>query len=164
MKRRVIAWGLAAVFAALGSLSWAEAPKAAPDDEESFKLFRASLRMEKREFVKESMNLSAQEAAKFWSIYHQYEAELTKLSDRRMKLIEDYAAHFDSMSEAKAGELAKTGFELRRARNSLLESYYKKIAKALSNRIAVRFAQVESVAHAAEDLDLGASIPLMPKE
>ncbi|WP_145998716.1 hypothetical protein [Methyloterricola oryzae] len=164
MKRRMIAWGLAAVIAASGSLSWGEASKAAPDEEESFKLFRASMRMEKREFVKESMNLSEQEAAKFWSIYHQYEAELTKLSDRRMKLIEDYAANFESMSEAKAGQLGKTAFELRRARNSLLESYYKKIAKALSNRIAVRFAQVESVANAAEDVDLGASIPLMPKD
>ena len=164
MKRHVIAWALATVLSGQSSGALAEESKAPPNDEESFKLFRASMRMEKRDFVKESMNLSEQESAKFWTVYHQYEAELMKLTDRRMKLIEDYAASFDSMTEAKAAQLAKSGFELHRARTNLLENYYKKMAKALSNRIAVRFAQVESVSNAAVDMDLGAAIPLMPKD
>lgn len=164
MKRHVIAWALAAALTGQSSGALAEESKASPSDEESFKLFRASMRMEKREFVKASMNLSEKEAAKFWSIYYQYEADLMKLTDRRMKLIEDYADNFDSMTEEKAGKLAKTGFELHRSRTNLLESYYKKLSKVLGNKVAVRFAQVESVANAATDMDLGAAIPLMPKE
>jgi CRISPR/Cas system CMR subunit Cmr6 (Cas7 group RAMP superfamily) len=114
--------------------------------------------------VKAAMNLNDKEAEKFWSIYDQYKADLMKLSDRRLQLIKDHAANFHTMTDDKAGKLAKTAFELQKSKINLLESYYKKVSKAVSNKVAVRFAQVENVMNSALDLKLGTSIPLMPKQ
>ncbi len=162
MKKCILALALAVATSGFTGLSLAAAP--APAEQDGLSLLRANLRMDKREFVKAAMNLSEKDSAKFWSIYHQYEADLMKHTDRRLKLIEDYAASFDSMTEEKAGDLAKRAFDLQKSRTALLEDYYKKVAKALSKKLAVRFAQVENVSYSAMDLNLGASIPLMPKQ
>lgn len=169
MYKRVLVIALMLAFGAPGLTRAEEQPAptaAAPTTEEqdSLSLLRASLRMDKRDFVKAAMNLNDKESEKFWSIYYQYEADLMKLYDRRLQLIKDYAANFHTMTNDKAGKLAKTAFELQKSKTKLIETYYKKISKALSNKVAVRFAQVEHVLNSAVDLRLGASIPLMPKQ
>lgn len=164
-KALAIAWALA--LGSVADMAAAADQPAAPsahEEQDTLSVVRASLRMDKREFVKAAMGLDEQESAKFWSIYHPYEADLMTLFDRRLKLIEDYADNFESMTEDKAAKLAKTAFELHRARTNLLETYYKKVAKALSNKVAVRFAQVENTLNAALDVKLGAAVPLMPKQ
>lgn len=142
----------------------AAAPKAAPAAEpDEMALFRASIRMEKREFVADAMDLDEAQSKKFWSIYHQYEADLMKLNDTRYALIKDYAANFDALSDAKADELVRAALDFRKSRTALLEKYYNKVAKNLSKKVGARFAQVEGVLHGAEDVEIGASLPLMPK-
>ncbi|MBS1211527.1 MAG: hypothetical protein H6R26_143 [Proteobacteria bacterium] len=168
MKKTIFAMAMVLALGGFSGLTQAEEKPAAPGgaakEPDSLSLLRASLRMDKREFIKNAMDLNEKDAEKFWSIYHQYEGDLMKLYDRRLSLIQDYAAHFNDMSEEKAGKLAKTAFELHKSRISLVETYYKKVAKALSNKAAVRFAQVENVLGAATELDLGSSVPLMPKQ
>ncbi|MGI2324305.1 MULTISPECIES: hypothetical protein [unclassified Methylococcus] len=139
------------------------APPAPPAEQDELALFRASIRMEKREFVADAMDLDEVQARKFWSIYHQYEADLMKLNEARYALINDYAVNFDSISETKADELVRAALEFRKSRTALLENYYGKLAKALSKKIGARFLQVESVLQGAEDVEIGASLPLMPK-
>lgn len=170
MNKTILICAMALMMGSFSGLPLAAenpAPAAAaspPAEQDSLSLMRAHLRMDKHEFVKAAMNLSDKDSEKFWSLYHQYEADLMKLNDKKLKLIQDYAADFNTMTEDKAGKLAKTAFELQKDRTSLLESYYKKVAKATSNRVAVRFAQVENVVNSAFDVNLGTSIPLMPKQ
>ncbi|QXP83681.1 hypothetical protein ABZN20_04940 [Methylococcus sp. ANG] len=139
------------------------APAARPAEQDELALFRASIRMEKREFVADAMDLDEAQGKKFWSIYHQYEADLMKLNEARYALINDYAANFDTISEAKADELVRAALNFRKSRTALLEKYYGKLAKALSKKIGARFLQVENVLQGAEDVEIGASLPLMPK-
>ncbi|MEW6039790.1 MAG: hypothetical protein AB1648_16330 [Pseudomonadota bacterium] len=139
------------------------APVARPAEQDELALFRASIRMEKREFIADAMDLDEAQGKKFWSIYHQYEADLMKLNDIRYALINDYAASFDTISEAKADELVKAALDFRKSRTALLEKYYGKLAKSLSKKIGARFLQVENVLQGAEDVEIGASLPLMPK-
>ena len=51
------------------------------------------------------MLLSAQDAAKFWPIYDNYDTQLTKLNDQRVENIKEYAQNYDDMTDAKADEL-----------------------------------------------------------
>ncbi|MBS1213773.1 MAG: hypothetical protein H6R26_2390 [Proteobacteria bacterium] len=165
MRKTILATTLTLALGGFSSLGLAAEPAApASEEQNSLSLLRASLRMDKREFIKAAVALDAKQSEKFWSLYHQYEAELMKLNDQRAKLIEDYAANFDKITDAKADKLAKTAFELQKARQSLLENYYKKVAKAVSPTVAARFAQAENVVNSALDVKLGTSIPLMPKQ
>jgi hypothetical protein len=137
---------------------------AASGEQDTLSLLRAGLRLDHREFVKNSLSLSDDEAKKFWTLYNQYEADELKVHDRKWQVIQDYADNYDDVSEDKAAELVKNMFDVRQSRTDVLKTYYKKVAKALSNRLAMRFVQVESVWNAASDLKLGTEIPLLPKQ
>jgi hypothetical protein len=151
------------VFSALAS---AEEQTQAPADAEqdALSLLRAEMRLNRRDFVKQSMALTDEEAKKFWSIYHQYEADMIKINDRKWQVIRDYVGQYDHITEQHADELAHRMANIRQSRVKVMDQYYEKVAKALSYRIAVRFAQVEDIWIASEDLKFGSSLPLMPKQ
>ncbi len=139
------------------------APSLEASEHDQLAMMRASIRLEKRDFIKNAMDLDEAESKAFWPVYYKYEAELMKLYDIRQNTIEEYAKNIDDITESKADDLAKRGFDFRKARLNLLEKYYGKIGKALSKRMATRFVQVENVLLAAGDVTIGTSIPMMPK-
>ena len=49
-------------------------------------LLRRDVRQEKAEIMGAMMALSAQDSAKFWPIYSEYDEELTKLNDRGLRI------------------------------------------------------------------------------
>ena len=51
------------------------------------------------------MELSADDAAKFWPIYKEYDAQLTKLNDQRVENIKEYARTYFQLTDGKADEL-----------------------------------------------------------
>jgi hypothetical protein len=168
MKKLTIAILLA--FGAFSGLTYAAAPttNAAPasagSEESTLSLLRAQLRMDKRAFVKDAMPLNDDEAKKFWTIYNQYEADMMKVNDRKLQVIQDYADNYDDVSEDKAAELVQDMFDVRDSRSKVVKTYYQKVAKALSNKLAMRFVQIESIWIAASDLKISSAIPLIPKQ
>src|SRR5262245_19197728 len=67
---------------------------------------RAETRRDKTAVIGSAMAFTGDEAAKFWPIYKDFEAEMTKWGDARVALINDYAANFEKMSDSKASNLA----------------------------------------------------------
>jgi hypothetical protein len=61
-------------------------------------LLRSDVRQRKAEIMGAVMLLSAQDAAKFWPIYSDYDAQLTKLNAQRVKNIKEYARTYDQMT------------------------------------------------------------------
>ena len=59
--------------------------------QEYIKLLRHNVRSEKSQLMGAVMQLDPDDAAKFWPIYRDYDAELTKLNDLRVANIEEYA-------------------------------------------------------------------------
>ncbi|MGZ8157705.1 MAG: hypothetical protein ACXWT1_10610 [Methylobacter sp.] len=133
------------------------------EESDEFKMFRFSLRMDKLDFVKEAMGLNEEQEKKFLDQYHRYDIELKSLNDARLRIINDYAANFDKITEKEADKLVKRSINFRKQRTALLEKYYSKIAKATSKVTAARFLQVESVLQGTGDVAIGSSIPLMSK-
>jgi hypothetical protein len=141
----------------------AVATAVAADEGREIGMFRFSLRMEKMEFVKKAMKLTPEQEKKFMDVYYPYDIELKKLNDKRLAIITDYAAKFDSITDADADKLAKRSMEFRKQRGALLEKYYGKMAKATSKTIAARFLQVETILQATHDVKIGSALPLMPE-
>jgi hypothetical protein len=125
-------------------------------------LVRQDVRKEAREIIGEKMTLQQAEADKFWPVYDRYEAELRRLGDAKLALISDYADNYKSMTDAKAGELTSKAVELDIQRSSLLKQYLPEFQKALTNRRAAQFYQIEMPLLKIVDLQIASQMPAMP--
>lgn len=99
---------------------------------------------DKRAFYANNMTLSESESIAFWPIYDEYEGKAKKLDDRFMAMLNDYAAKYETLTDAEAAAILKEKLALEKDRIALKQVYTKKIAKALPAKKALRYAQVET--------------------
>src|SRR5271168_4673227 len=79
--------------------------------QEYIELMRTNVRQQKSEIMGAVMQLSADDAAKFWPIYSEYDAELTKVNNLRVQNIQDYAQNYTQMTDEKADELIQKALD-----------------------------------------------------
>ena len=124
-------------------------------------LLRENVRQEKDEIMGSVMLLSAQDAAKFWPIYGEYDAQLAKLNDQRIGSIKEYAGSYNQMTDAKADELIQQSVAYQRQRAELLVQTYDKVKEALGAVTAARFAMIEHQLLLIIDLQIDSSLPVV---
>jgi len=124
-------------------------------------LLRKDVRQQKAEIMGAVMLLSADDAAKFWPIYTEYDAELTKLNNQRVENIKEYARNYTQMTDQKADELVQRALEYQKQRVELLAKTYDKVKQALGGVTAARFAQVEHQLLLLIDLQIASSLPIV---
>jgi hypothetical protein len=157
---------LARTFAAAwlaGALASIPMPARASSIESEIELLRSDLRANKVDIVKDAIHVSGARADAFWPVYRKYQLDLDKIGDKRLALIKEFAANFDSMSDAKARSLVKQALDLQSQRTNLLKSYYPQFEKVLGAIDAAKLVQVEHLIMAAIDLQLAAEMPLIEK-
>ena len=160
-----------AVLAQGGVQSQSVAPPAAPystdsqerNIQEYIELLRTDVRHQKDEVMGFVMQLDAGQAAKFWPIYSEYDAELTKLNNQRVANIQEYARNYDQITDAKADELIQNAFNYRKQRSELLEKYYGRVKASLGAIEAARFVQIESQLLDIIDLQITSNLPIVPQ-
>jgi sugar diacid utilization regulator len=123
-------------------------------------LLRSDVRAEKVAIITEMMEFSEKDNAAFWPIYRDYDAEMSKLGDERVALIEQYAKNFDSLSDATADSLATKAIDLESRRRAAMAKCYDRVKKATSSKTALRFLQVEHQLQLIVDLQISASLPI----
>jgi hypothetical protein len=131
--------------------------------QEYIDLMRSDVKQRKAETLATVMQLSAPDAAKFWPIYAEYDAELTKLNDLRMANIQEYARAYDQMTNEKADELIQKALAYRKQRPELVAKYYGRVKQALGATTAARFFQIEDQLLSIIDLQIDSSLPIVDK-
>ena len=131
------------------------------DLEPAIQMLRQEVGKDRRDLVKANMLLTNSEAARFWPIYDEYRAEMNKVGDKRVKLITDFAANRDSMSEDEGMRLLKERLDIEKEKNDVRGDYVKKFNKELSARTTARFFQIDQKLDAAMEAALAAKIPLI---
>jgi hypothetical protein len=124
-------------------------------------LMRTNVRQQKAQILGAVMQLSADDAAKFWPIYSEYNAELTKVNNLRIENIQDYAQNYTHMTDEKADQLIQNALEYRKQRSELLAKYYVLVKQSLGAVTAARFLQVEDQLLLIVDLQIDASLPIV---
>jgi vacuolar-type H+-ATPase subunit D/Vma8 len=107
------------------------------------------------------MQLDIDDSAKFWPIYSEYDAELTKLNDLRVENIQDYAQNYAQMTDEKADALIQKAMDYQKQRSELLARYYERMKQALGAVSAARFLQVEHQLLLLIDLQIASSLPIV---
>lgn len=163
MIRRMFPAALAALsLASLPAAAQTDAAKKRADADKLVELLRKDVRAEKADLVASTMKLDATQAAAFWPIYKQYEAELQKLGDEKLAIIQDLAEHFDTLNDAKAKGLLERSLNHDEKRVALQRKYVYEMLKVLPAKVVARFAQVENRLNNLVNLELSSQIPLVP--
>jgi len=129
--------------------------------QEYIALLRKNVSAEKAKLVGTVMQFDAEDAAKFWPIYRDYDAELNKLNDLRVANIKEYARPYTEMTDAKADELIKDAMTFQKQRDELLGKYYERVKQELGAITAARFLMVEHQLLLIIDLKIVSSLPVV---
>lgn len=135
----------------------------AQDADSYLEVLKSEIKTDKKAIITETMGFTEQESQAFWPIYNEFEHELSKLSDKRISNIKDFAANYDSLSDKKADELLMNSFSYLEDRLSLNKKYYKKFAEALTPTVAAKYMQLENQIQLILDLSIAANLPLAKK-
>jgi len=112
-----------------------------PDD--FVDLLRKDIRSQKKQIIAENMELSDAEAQKFWPVYDQYAAELSKIYDVKIALLKDYAGNYSSMTGEQAETYIRKRADVEQSIMQLRLKYMPAFSKVLSGRETALFYQLD---------------------
>jgi len=127
---------------------------------EYIELIRKDVRSQKSAIMDVVMQLDTDQAAKFWPIYRDYEADLAKVNDLRVANIKEYAESYNNLTDEKADELIQNAISYQKQRMELLAKYYGRVKESLGAVTAARFVQVEQQLLLIIDLKINSSLPV----
>ncbi len=116
---------------------------AVAQDRSEIELYKARFNSEKTQLVKEFMDLTSQEGELFWPIFNAFESERSVISDKRIELLYQYANFYETFTNEQAADWYNEVLELQQREIALKKKYNKRMAKAFSPLIALRYFQFE---------------------
>ena len=135
--------------------------KVRADIDKALDELRKEGRAGKADILGKTLALDSTQAAAFWPVYKQYEAELQTLGNERVAIIQDLAEHFDSLDDAKAKALTDRQLALEEKKLALMKKYRDEMSKALPAKTVARWLQVESRLNKLVELTVASEIPLV---
>jgi hypothetical protein len=124
-------------------------------------LLRQDIKKGKVAVLTEMMELTPEEASKFWPVYNEYDKELTRMADERLALIRVYAENHGSMTDQQVTEMGRKVLDLESRRTELKKRYFDRLSQALTPKIAGRFLQIENQLLMILDLQVASSLPIV---
>ena len=135
-----------------------DASKLNPND--FIELLRKDIRSQKKQIIAENMDLSDAEAEKFWPVYDQYAAELSRIYDTKIALLNDYAENYGRMTGEQAENYIRKRAEVEQSIMQLRLKYMPAFRKVLSGRETALFYQLDWRLGLAIDVEL-VQVPLI---
>lgn len=128
---------------------------------DNMQLVREKIQTDKKLFIAQNVNLTESEAKVFWPVYEDYQKELDKLVDKTVKLIDNYAANYQTMTEEAAKGLINGYLAIETERVTLMKSFLPKFRKVLPEKKVARYYQLENKIDAVVNYGLAKQIPLV---
>jgi hypothetical protein len=124
-------------------------------------IVKEKVRTDKKLFIATNMQLTESEAKTFWPVYEVYQSKLETLVDRKAKLIEKFAANYETLSDDTAKSLLDNDLSIDSDYQKLRQSYLSKFRGILPDKKVARFYQLESKIHAVVEFEIARRIPLV---
>ncbi len=159
---RLIAAALTAM--ALPVLASAQVNPAFADLAKATEEARTLVQTERKMVVSQALSLTAEEGNAFWPLYDQYMADMKEVGALRVKVITDYAASYDNLTDAIAKQLIADGLKFQEKTLAIRKGYLRKFRKALPETKLARFYQIENKLDAITSFALARNIPLIPQD
>ena len=146
---------------AQGQASAQPTAKAKSSIDQDIKLLREDIRSQKKQLIAANLKLTADQATKFWPLYDQYTAELSKIGDQKTALIREYVDQWGTMTDEQAASLAKRSLALDEQIAQLRLKYMPVFSQVVPGQVVATFFQLDRRFQALLDLQLASQIPLV---
>ena len=130
-------------------------------NDKDVEMLRANLRANRKELMAQNMDLTADEATKFWPIFGQYRKEAIKPNDERWALLKEYAANYDTMTDAQAQDYIKRATAVDQQLLALRLRYVPVFEKVLSAKKTALWYQIDRHIDLMINLQLSSMIPMV---
>lgn len=154
---------LAMIALAFTAPAWpADPPPPAPTQEQIVAEFQKDLQTKRADIMAKGLTLSAEQAAKFWPLYDQYQKEQDAIVNGQIAATQAYADRFASLSDADA--LAYVGALLDRdgKMHDLRVKWLAKFQTVVPARVAARAIQLDRRVSQVMQVKVSSQIPLVP--
>jgi hypothetical protein len=162
-KRTVAAVCLACLGYLLQNVEPASARAAGGMSESDFELMRSDIRTKKATMIADRMKFTDREAAAFWPVYRQYEADLAAINDKKVSIMKDYLNHHAALNDQQAKQLAEDVFDVDQKTLDLRAKCFGALEKALPSKTIVRWLQLERRLQLLVDAQLAQDFPAIKK-
>jgi hypothetical protein len=129
--------------------------------DQDVEMLRADLRAQRKQITAQNMTLTADEATKFWPIFDQYRLEAIKANDERWALIKEYAASYNTMTDAQAQDYMKRSTAVDDQLLDLRMKYVPMVEKVISPKKTALWYQIDRRIDLLINLQLSAVIPMV---
>jgi len=129
--------------------------------DQDIKMLRADVQSSRKAITAENMNLTADEATKFWPIYDQYAADVAKIGDARVALIKDYAANYDTMTDDQANLFIHRAAAIDQQFTDARSKYVPIFEKAIPAKKTALWYQIDRRLDLLINLQLAGNIPVV---
>ena len=153
----LLIWLICVLLLAVPTLATAQEKSATPPTPAEW---RVKIQADKKGIVERSMNLTADEAAKFWPIYESFQRELERPQREYRQAVIDYVATESSLTDANAKRLVEQALAAAVADARVRQKYFKKFAGVLPAKKAARYMQLENKIQAVLRYETAAAVPL----
>ena len=133
----------------------------AQDAKSQLELTRSALQTMKQDVVSQVMGLTDDQSTKFWPLYKEYQVAKAGLNDKSIKLIEDYAKVYESITDDQAKTMLQEYQAIQKQQLSLENKYIKKFEKELPGKLVAKYFQTKHKLDAIMRYDLAGSLPLV---
>ncbi|MBL8201615.1 MAG: hypothetical protein JNK40_11625 [Chromatiales bacterium] len=157
----MIANGLASL--ALPSLAAAQVNPTFAELNGAVEEARTIIQSERKLLISQGLSLTADESKAFWPVYDQYMLDMKAAGDLRVKVITDYAASYENLSDETARQLIGDMLKYQEKVVKTRKSYLRKFRKAIPEVKLARFYQIENKLDAIGNFVLADQIPLVPQ-
>lgn len=149
-------------FAAAPGVAFAQTETATGVEiEKDLALLRRNLRGEKKKVIALNVPLTETEATKFWPVYDQYAAEMSKHYDEFYALIKDYAANQKTLTDARAIDIIRRWSAIQVELAQTRHKYVPLVEKVLPGKKAALFFQIDRRLYELMDLQVASQVPLV---
>lgn len=157
MRNRILALGLLA----LPLFAFAQTNEQFADLNDAIEMVRSMAALERRAVIAEQLQLTGEESTKFWPIYDDYAADKKRINDRLIKIITDYGANFENLSDELATSLVDDHMDVQSDLLKVRSKYLRKFNKVLAPKTLARFYQIENKLDAVTNVVMAQGIPLV---
>jgi hypothetical protein len=132
--------------------------------DQDIQLLRQDLRSQKKQLIAANLKLTDTEATKFWPIYDQYVAELSKVNNDKYVVVKEYANNYGTLTDAQALDLTKRLLAVDNAVAQLRTKYVPIINGVLPGVKTATFFQIDRRLTMLIDIQLASSVPLVQSQ
>ena len=122
---------------------------------------RAVMARDRKVLIREVLGLTTAEDQLFWTPYREYMEDIDEVNKLRLKVITDFAANADNLTDDIAKQMLKDFFKFEKEQAKVKKKHASNFKKVIPEAKVARFYQIENKLDAIINFALAMQVPLI---